>query len=44
MGAASCAGFRPAVLHVEMKRVSIVFNAVYNPGGRGERGGKLELM
>lgn len=35
LGAASRAGFRPAVLHVEMERVSIVFDAVHNPGGRG---------
>ena len=36
LGAASGAGFRPAVLHVEVERVSVVFDAVYNPGaGRG---------
>ena len=39
MGAASCTGFRPAVLHIEMERVPIVFDAVYNPGGRGEEEG-----
>lgn len=39
LGAASCAGFGPAVLHVEMERVSIVFDAVYNPGERGEEEG-----
>lgn len=34
LGTAACAGSRPSVLHVEMERVSIVFDAVYNPGGR----------
>lgn len=29
--AASCAGFRPAVFHVEMETVSIIFNSIYNP-------------
>lgn len=29
--AASCTGFRPAVLHIEMETVSIVFNSIYNP-------------
>lgn len=39
LGAASCTGVRPAALHVEMERVSIVFNAIYNPGRRGEEEG-----
>ena len=36
MCAATCAGVGPAVLHGEMERVPIVFDAIHNPGRRGE--------
>lgn len=39
LGAASCTGIRPTALHVEMERVSIVFDAIYNPGKRREEEG-----
>lgn len=39
LGAASCTGIRPTALHVEMERVSIVFDAIYNPGKRCEEEG-----
>lgn len=32
LGAATRTGFGPALLHVEMECVSIVFNAIHNPG------------
>lgn len=40
LGAAALwAGIRPAVLHVEMERTPVVFDAIYNPGERGEEEG-----
>lgn len=35
-GAVSCADFRPAALPIEMERVPVVFDSIYNPGERGE--------
>lgn len=37
--AASRAGIGPVTLHVEMERVPVVFDAIYNPGRRGGVGG-----
>lgn len=36
MGGAAGAGTRPAVFHSEMKRVPVVFDAIYNPGRSDE--------
>lgn len=44
LDAATCAGFRPAALCAEMEHALIVFDAVYDPGGRGWEGEKLELV
>lgn len=32
VGAASCTGSRPGVLHVEMDQGSVVLSSLYNPG------------